>query len=432
MRRSHGKVRRVPLKIGSTTNLPSPSPATRWYGHRVVEPGSSEDVAVRDTPTASEQPASQFSPPIPFQFTGTAGEYFRIWAVNLLLSIVTLGLYSPWAKVRRMQYFYGSTSVNGASFTYHASPIAILKGRLLTYGALIIAVAIGYFAPGVGQVLSILLALCWPAVIVKALRFRNSNSAYRGIRFGFDGDYRDAYRVFLWLGALMLPTLGLIYPYIVSEQQKFIANNTRYGSSPFRFELTIGPFVQIFVRGVSLFIALAVVAAVLSIGAMIALGIVMEALGTPIVPSDDPEAVTTAEAIVSMVPFVLMVGAMGTVYVYFQTAVKNLVWNNLSLVERDVIDYVFWGRPDVEEVARFASTLKARRLLWIYITNWAGIVATVGLAVPWARIRLARYRAECMYLFYQPALDRVVAAQADAVAATGSEFAEAVDFDIGL
>jgi uncharacterized membrane protein YjgN (DUF898 family) len=67
----------------------------------VVQPDSTEDVAVRDAPAASEpQPASEFSPPIPFQFTGTTGEYFRIWAVNLLLSIVTLGLYSPWAKVR--------------------------------------------------------------------------------------------------------------------------------------------------------------------------------------------------------------------------------------------------------------------------------------------------------------------------------------------
>jgi uncharacterized membrane protein YjgN (DUF898 family) len=39
-------------------------------------------------------------------FTGRGGEYFGVWIVNLLLTIVTLGIYSPWAKVRRLQYFY--------------------------------------------------------------------------------------------------------------------------------------------------------------------------------------------------------------------------------------------------------------------------------------------------------------------------------------
>ena len=51
----------------------------------------------------------------PFQFTGTGGEYFKIWIVNILLSIVTLGIYSAWAKVRRKQYFYGNTRVAGSA-----------------------------------------------------------------------------------------------------------------------------------------------------------------------------------------------------------------------------------------------------------------------------------------------------------------------------
>ncbi|MED5348372.1 MAG: DUF898 family protein, partial [Pseudomonadota bacterium] len=42
-----------------------------------------------------------------FQFHGEGGEFFRIWIVNLVLSIVTLGIYSAWAKVRTKRYFYG-------------------------------------------------------------------------------------------------------------------------------------------------------------------------------------------------------------------------------------------------------------------------------------------------------------------------------------
>ena len=63
-----------------------------------------------------------------FRFTGDASEYFGIWIVNLFLSIVTLGIYSPWAKVRKKRYFYGHTWVADSNFEYHGNPIAILEG----------------------------------------------------------------------------------------------------------------------------------------------------------------------------------------------------------------------------------------------------------------------------------------------------------------
>ncbi|WP_373776122.1 DUF898 family protein, partial [Neisseria dentiae] len=39
-----------------------------------------------------------------FEFHGNAGEYFNIWIVNIFLTIITLGIYGPWAKVRRLRY----------------------------------------------------------------------------------------------------------------------------------------------------------------------------------------------------------------------------------------------------------------------------------------------------------------------------------------
>ena len=71
-----------------------------------------------------------------FRFTGTGGEYFAIWIVNLLLSIVTLGIYSAWAKVRREKYFHQHTRLAGTGFDYHGRPGAILRGRLLAVGLL--------------------------------------------------------------------------------------------------------------------------------------------------------------------------------------------------------------------------------------------------------------------------------------------------------
>ena len=58
------------------------------------------------TATTSEDPATvEYS----FEFRGNTGEFFKIWTVNMLLTIVTLGVFSAWAKVRTKRYFNGNT-----------------------------------------------------------------------------------------------------------------------------------------------------------------------------------------------------------------------------------------------------------------------------------------------------------------------------------
>ena len=51
---------------------------------------------------------------LPFIFSGKGSEYFSIWIVNIALTIVTLGIYSAWAKVRKMQYLYRNTALAGS------------------------------------------------------------------------------------------------------------------------------------------------------------------------------------------------------------------------------------------------------------------------------------------------------------------------------
>ena len=43
---------------------------------------------------------------LPLEFRATGAEYFRIRIANLLLTIITLGIYSAWARVRRLRYFF--------------------------------------------------------------------------------------------------------------------------------------------------------------------------------------------------------------------------------------------------------------------------------------------------------------------------------------
>jgi Bacterial protein of unknown function (DUF898) len=67
----------------------------------------------------------------PIEFSASGSEYFRIWIVNLLLIVVTLGLYLPWARVRKLKYFYGNTRVDGDALDFHGDPKKMLRGMLL-------------------------------------------------------------------------------------------------------------------------------------------------------------------------------------------------------------------------------------------------------------------------------------------------------------
>src|SRR5450830_1973597 len=99
------------------------------------------------------------------KFHASGSEYFRIWIVNLLLTIATLGIYSAWAKVRRNQYMYSCTELAGASFEYHGRPLAILKGRIIAL------VLIGGYnlafrvSPLAGLVMFVVLAAVMPWLI---------------------------------------------------------------------------------------------------------------------------------------------------------------------------------------------------------------------------------------------------------------------------
>ena len=143
------------------------------------------------------------------EFTGTAGEYFSIWTVNLALTVLTLVIYSAWAKVRKRRYFYAHTRTAGESFEYRGRPIAILVGRLFALALLVIVIAVGNLVPELslesfsGKALFFAAAVViGPWLLVRSSKFNASNSVYRNIRLSFLGTYGSCFRVvirYVWL-----------------------------------------------------------------------------------------------------------------------------------------------------------------------------------------------------------------------------------------
>ena len=181
-----------------------------------------------------------------FSFTGTGSEYFRIWIVNLILTILTLGIFSAWAKVRRMQYFYRNTQLNQSSFDYHGKPLAILKGRIIGFGLFSGYYTALKFMPALGLAIGVLIALIMPYLLVLSFRFRLHNSSYRGLRFGFDGSVKSAYVAFLALPLLTFLTLYLLAPFTHQRIKSYQYNNSRFGQSPFIFNTGAGAFYKVY------------------------------------------------------------------------------------------------------------------------------------------------------------------------------------------
>ncbi|UHQ18602.1 DUF898 domain-containing protein [Lysobacter sp. KIS68-7] len=333
------------------------------------------------------------------EFTGKAGEYFGIWFVNLILTIVTLGIYSAWAKVRTERYFYGHTRLAGASFEYLASPIAILRGRLIAY-AVVIALGLSFrFAPMLYVALFAAISLAMPMIIVLGLRFHARNSAWRGIRFRFDESLDAAYGPFMGWPILQTVTLSLLFPMAKRRQHEFVVEGHKLGNVRFRFDAPGEDYYKYYGIAIGLGVAW-LVAASLMVGAVVsAFGV-----GKPGAPG--------AEVLAGVAMFYLGFFAL---IVYVRTKYKNLFWNNARL-----------------DLHRFESTLRARDMLWIYVSNGVAILCSVGLLVPWAMVRLARYRAEHFTLLARDALDGFEARNEGQRSAVGEELVSALDAGLDL
>jgi len=335
---------------------------------------------------------------LPLSFTGSGREYFKIWIVNVVLSIVTLGIYSAWAKVRRERYFLNNTVLDYSAFEYHADPVKILKGRLLVASVLIVANIAAEFSPILNLLASLLFLVLLPWMISKAMRFRAHNTSWRGLRFRFTGGVGEAAKAWvLWpLGAAL--TLGILTPYALAAQRRYLVNHLHFGTEDFEVELPIRPiYKMMFGAGLAFILVAAVFAGFGALGALGAGG--------------DKQAVM-GSVFISVLG--IYVGA-AVVAPYISVRMTNLVFNRMNLADHG-----------------FVSRMQARKYVFIVLSNWLLTAVTLGLYRPFAVVRLHRYRVENIGMLPAGPIDDFVAQQEEEVRVLGEEAADLLDIDLGF
>ncbi len=256
--------------------------------------------------------------------------------------------------------------------------------------AIAVFYGVGYFAPLYQWLLWIPLLVGGPWLLVRSLAFNAYNTAYRNVRFRFEGTYKACLKVVLVYGWLVL--FGILYPYFKHRLIRFVAENHRYGTTRFEVADFKKPFIGAYANAYGLGFVL--------IAALFGLGFA---------------AMRTKSPLLFPGGVVLFYGGLFLLFAYVRARTTNAIWNAMRIGPLS-----------------FESALRARDMIWLYFSNLLAIAFTLGLATPWAVVRAMRYRASKTTVVASGRLDGFAQAEAQQVSVAGEEVAELFDIDIAL
>ena len=200
-------------------------------------------------PEAYSPPPS--TDPLGFTFTGTWLGYYRVWITGALFTVLTLGLYAPWARVRNRRYLYGHTRLGEDPFDYRANPWRLLAGQLLVATL----VALWFVSPLVRPWLPLALlgagALFFPWLVTRSLRFKARSTVWRGLRFDFRG---GAFGFLLVFALLPLSCLGVFWPAAARARRRWLATRHRFGTTAFDYDTNLLELYGIYLKGLLFFV----------------------------------------------------------------------------------------------------------------------------------------------------------------------------------
>ena len=315
----------------------------------------------------------------PLRFRGGVGAYYGIVILNYLLTVLTLGIYAPWAKVRKARYFYGNTEFMGEEFQYLATGKQLFIGRVVAIIALV-AISLAELLPFVGLAVSfVVIFIAIPWVLNRSVAFKARNAAWRDVRFGWDGSFGMAFLVWMIYPILSILTVGLFQPVAERALRRHYAENHSFGGAKFDADLTLGSFYALFFKA-TLF-GLFLLAVFGGAGAAITYSMLADSFHND---RDIESLLLIASSLSEEQQALLALPIIGSIFALFITGQYYL-----ALARHVMISHL-----RLQGGIRFRSALSAFYFAWIMTSNLLLIIITLGLATPYAAIRRYRYLTE--------------------------------------
>lgn len=333
------------------------------------------------------------------QFTGTGRSYFVVWLVNLLLTVLSLGLFWPFAQARKQVFFHQHTLVGGQALSFDAKPWTQFQTHMLLIGLCLLNGLVYLFRPELLWLPALLLALLWPALWQASLVFRFSHTQWRGMRFGFAGTVAQAYGVMLPLCLPALFGVLLMSLKIFPSWAELIQTETLMGPLGVMLlgMVLVFPWqwvrLHAYVRGACVFasershldpFALAKPVYVLylkMLGMALLMLAALSAVAAVLARAGQGTGLAASLTLWCLAfPLVL--------HPYFKAHMQNLLWSQTASAH-----------------IGFRSTLGYRQLFWLNLQNCVLVVLTLGLYWPFAVVRNTRLKMAAMAVLMPGKLD---------------------------
>ena len=385
-----------------------------------------------------EGPMSTFMPQTidayPLEFTGSGGEYFRVWIVNVLLSIVTLGFYTPWARRRTAQYFYSHTLVAGSPLEFTAQQRRMVMGFVM-----LVLITLAYnIAVRTGQDTAVGLFLLGGAVLApfiwaSAMRFRLGATRWRGLRLQFTAVWKEVYLAswpvfalaLVWFGVFFglqmlspevanalqtaeeeirkprMPTfsaamvgllvLGLVLTVLCVIRLEYnykslLVLRAQVGAERGRWKPVYMDFVKVWLATVVVFVATVVA---------------VWALVFVLAGSSIAMAVASSKSLGLWMVVILIAAFVGGVFLMFLASAPARAYREVRMFQ------LMWNNIGVSHLARFKCHLPSGRYVWLRIKNMLLTLLTLGLYRPFARVSEYRMKVESVTLHVKGGVEQV-------------------------
>ena len=182
---------------------------------------------------------------------GEVFDLFGIYMVNMLLTIVTLGIYRFWAKTRIRTFLWNHTEFLEDRFEYTGTGKELLIGFLIVFAFLV--AALGAYTAAFTMIwpdwiddLELGLLYQLPLFVAsipligiarfRARRYRLSRTLWRGIRGGQTGSSAHYGMLVMVYWLLTFLTLGFYWPYMQTRLIGYRLNNTWFGDRVMTFD----------------------------------------------------------------------------------------------------------------------------------------------------------------------------------------------------
>ncbi len=346
------------------------------------------------------------------EFTGSPAEYWKIYMINLVLTVLTLGLYRPWAKVRQLKYLYNHLMIDGVPMDFTAKPVRLLIGQLLVLILFVVPMVYGQITLRFEVVMGVaaLFMILFPVLLWLSYRFFFRYTVWSGVRMRFTASILEFYLHTLLRALLSLPVVTV--PLALRKWFQFVGEHVHWGRKSF----SVNPPLDKLYTGFGLYIAAMMSALIL----VVLLSVLLALFG--ILSQSFWSGIQWTVLVLMLAIYLVILLAVFVGYGFLRGFTVHAIYDGIRIGE-----------------ATLRLTITPWKLSREYMKLYALTVLSLGLAYPYLFARLLATLVKDAYLELPE--DRAFVTEADrdsdsGVSAIGVEalddFGFDIDFDIGL